>query len=204
MASRKIRGQPQRLNIEQYFLREDFVRRTHFLEWVQGLQESRFDDKDFFGLHGSLTGQKSHHLETDEKMTAGRSIEIRYPFLDRRLIEFCAGIPAGQLLRNGWTRSIERRSMSGLLPPDIQKRSTKVAADASINRAALLYDRAGMEDIIFTNPKSIEPYVDIAALQRAYERFTKGEADLTLIWRPLTLARWLLFNDFSSDKGAKK
>ena len=94
--------------------------------------------------------------------------------------------------------------MSGLLPPDIQKRSTKVAADASINRAALLYDRAGMEDIIFTNPKSIEPYVDIAALQRAYERFTEGEADLTLIWRPLTLARWLLLSDFSSDKGVTK
>jgi asparagine synthase (glutamine-hydrolysing) len=51
--------------------------------------------------------------------------ETRYPFLDRDLIEFLVAIPADQLLRPGQRRSLMRRTLAGLVPPEIISRTTK-------------------------------------------------------------------------------
>jgi asparagine synthase (glutamine-hydrolysing) len=51
--------------------------------------------------------------------------ECRYPYLDQDLIEFILSIPASQLLRPGQRRSLMRRSLAGLVPPEILSRRTK-------------------------------------------------------------------------------
>ena len=39
--------------------------------------------------------------------------------LDRRLLEFVAGLPPEQLVRGKWTRWLMRRAMGGILPADL-------------------------------------------------------------------------------------
>lgn len=51
--------------------------------------------------------------------------ETRYPYLDQSLIEFVLSIPATQLLRPGERRSLMRRSLVGIVPPEILSRRTK-------------------------------------------------------------------------------
>jgi len=51
--------------------------------------------------------------------------EMRYPYLDRSLIEFILSIPATQLLRPGQRRSLMRRALRGLVPESILSRKTK-------------------------------------------------------------------------------
>jgi asparagine synthase (glutamine-hydrolysing) len=51
--------------------------------------------------------------------------EARYPMLDQNLIEFVLSIPASQLLRPGERRSLMRRSLVGVVPPEILSRRTK-------------------------------------------------------------------------------
>ena len=51
--------------------------------------------------------------------------EGRYPYLDQNLIEFILSIPASQLLRPGERRSLMRRSLAGIVPPEILSRRTK-------------------------------------------------------------------------------
>ena len=51
--------------------------------------------------------------------------EYRYPFLDRDLVEFMFAIPRHQILRPGERRSLMRRSLSSVLPPEILKRTRK-------------------------------------------------------------------------------
>src|SRR6266849_3311181 len=51
--------------------------------------------------------------------------EPRYPSLDRDLIEFLIAIPADQLLRPGERRSLMRRALANLLPPEVLSRATK-------------------------------------------------------------------------------
>ena len=51
--------------------------------------------------------------------------EIRYPFWDRRLMEFCLALPLDQKLNNGWTRVVLRKAMSSILPQEIVSRPGK-------------------------------------------------------------------------------
>lgn len=53
------------------------------------------------------------------KMRATFGVDIRTPAFDRRLVEFCIGIPQDQYLRNGHDRWLIRRAMRGRLPEDI-------------------------------------------------------------------------------------
>jgi asparagine synthase (glutamine-hydrolysing) len=50
------------------------------------------------------------------KLRAGFGIEIRTPAFDRRVVEFCIGIPEDQYLRKGSDRWLIRRAMKGRLP----------------------------------------------------------------------------------------
>lgn len=53
------------------------------------------------------------------------SFEVRYPFLDQQLVEFLTSIPLEQSLRPGQRRSLMRRALANLLPPQILERRTK-------------------------------------------------------------------------------
>lgn len=52
-------------------------------------------------------------------------VDIKFPFMDRKLIEFCLSIPSNQKLKNGVSRSILRRSLRNIIPDTIYTRYTK-------------------------------------------------------------------------------
>jgi asparagine synthase (glutamine-hydrolysing) len=62
---------------------------------------------------------------------AGFGIDIRAPAFDRRLVEFCIGIPQNQYLRAGCERWLIRRAMKGRLPESVlnQEKTGAQAAD---------------------------------------------------------------------------
>ena len=64
------------------------------------------------------------------KMRATFGIDIRTPAFDRRLVEFCIGIPEDQYLRNGHDRWLIRRAMRGQLPEDILTSKSRGAQSA--------------------------------------------------------------------------
>ena len=51
--------------------------------------------------------------------------EKRYPYLDRDLVTFLFAVPRSQLLRPGHRRSLMRRALSGIVPPEILDRKRK-------------------------------------------------------------------------------
>ena len=51
------------------------------------------------------------------------SLEARSPFLDHRLVEFCAGLPSSMKLRGRTSKWLLRRLMHDRLPPPILTRS---------------------------------------------------------------------------------
>ncbi len=58
-------------------------------------------------------------------MAFGR--EVRLPFLDHRLVEYCFGLPPGLVLRNAVTKLVLRKAMEGIVPPRILNRPDKLA-----------------------------------------------------------------------------
>jgi asparagine synthase (glutamine-hydrolysing) len=62
-------------------------------------------------------------LMKQDQMSMAASIESRVPFLDHKLVEFTARLPARLKLRGWTTKYVLRRSMKGVLPEVILKRS---------------------------------------------------------------------------------
>lgn len=65
-------------------------------------------------------------FEELSKAAAAAGVEARYPLWDKRLVELCLSMPPEQKLKDGWTRSILRRALEGVLPREVQWRGSKV------------------------------------------------------------------------------
>src|SRR3989338_2778743 len=60
-----------------------------------------------------------------DRMSMAHGLEVRVPFLDHAIVEFAAGLPAALSLRGGRTKTVARRALQGLVPPDILGRPKK-------------------------------------------------------------------------------
>src|SRR5262249_50115781 len=130
-----------------------------------------------------------------DQTAATFALEPRYPFFDRRLMEFCLALPFEHKLWHGWTRAIFRRAMENILPPAVQWRLSK--GNLSVNvRRRLLEERETLQAVILHDSRVIEAYIDIPALRAAYRRYLSqpaatSEADLFTIFFSVNLALWL-------------
>ncbi|BCH22810.1 asparagine synthase (glutamine-hydrolyzing) [Mesorhizobium sp. L-8-3] len=89
-------------------LPEDF-RRWHPLHQAQFIETS-------FLLPGYILSSQG------DRMAMAHGVETRFPFLDHRLVEFAARIPAGLKLRGLREKHILREAAADLLPPSIGRR----------------------------------------------------------------------------------
>jgi asparagine synthase (glutamine-hydrolysing) len=60
------------------------------------------------------------------------SVENRSPFLDRRLVEFCARIPTEQLFRDGHGKSVLREALAGTVSDRVLHARRKVGFNANL------------------------------------------------------------------------
>jgi asparagine synthase (glutamine-hydrolysing) len=65
-------------------------------------------------------------LHYGDRVSMAHSIESRMPFLDYRLAEFMASVPASYKMHNGWTKYVARLAFDGLLPDEICWRKDKM------------------------------------------------------------------------------
>lgn len=61
----------------------------------------------------------------EDRMSMAFSREIRLPFLDYRLVEFCLNLPTRNKVSSGWTKKILRDSLKAHLPEKITWRKDK-------------------------------------------------------------------------------
>jgi asparagine synthase (glutamine-hydrolysing) len=112
------------------------------------------------------------------ELLAGRfSLEIRRPFLDRRLVEFMMAIPESQRWQAGradGSKAILRNAMKGILPEKVRCRSNEAEFSAPIDYE--LRDRQATEvDGIFrTSTLAALGVIDQEQLLRTFEEYRSG------------------------------
>ena len=133
-------------------------------------------------------------LEMASHCAASFGVEPRYPFFDRRLIDYCLALPEEEKLADGWPRLVFRRAMEGILPPEVRWRSDKGNLSPNFHRTL----RASSATAADSAPDSpIAEYVDLKALARMRQRYcaetsTLGRsADGHLLFRVMVLEKWL-------------
>jgi aryl carrier-like protein len=113
--------------------------------------------------------------------------ECRYPYLDQQFIEFIVSIPAAQLLRPGARRSLMRRSLAGIVPPEILSRRTKGTA-LRTPVSALRHD----SDILDMALSSQLGYVNrVRFLDRFRQAQAGAEIHIVRMLKTVALEAWL-------------
>lgn len=64
----------------------------------------------------------TYNLWHEDRSAAANQIENRVPFLDHRIVEFCASVPVERREEVFWQKNILRKSMEGRIPESLQNR----------------------------------------------------------------------------------
>jgi asparagine synthase (glutamine-hydrolysing) len=123
-------------------------------------------------------------LRAGDKSSMAVPIEIRYPFLDHRLVEFAARLPAGVLLRDGWLKWILRKAMEGDLPAEVVWRREKMGFPFP----AAEWLAAARDDLAAVFGVMDNPFLDSGFWRtRLHEAIRHNPA---LVWRALSFELW--------------
>lgn len=141
------------------------------------------------------SGMHSYFLQSASRSAASAGVELRYPLLDVRLVEFLLAVPEDQRRRDGVQKSLLRRALARELPDRIATRMTK----ADFSPVALAtFDAAG--DEFFSRLQLAERgWVDGQAVAAMYRRMRLRRAegdptygyDVPSLWSVMALELWL-------------
>jgi asparagine synthase (glutamine-hydrolysing) len=132
-------------------------------------------------------------LELLEQTAAPFGVEVRFPFWDRRLIEFCLGLPPELKIRDGYTRWIMRKAMDGLLPSDVQWRADKSNVGHAFKHCLLKHGMGELKKGDGAADAWLLPYVCAKHLDDSRVRFRTeaGNQETLFIWQVANLTLWL-------------
>lgn len=120
-------------------------------------------------------------------------VDIAYPYMDRRLVQFMMAVPFDQKLRAGRTRWLHRAALDGLLPSDVTSRASKASGAGFLCRA-VNRDWNRLQGIFGADAQVVERgYVSLSGVQDALLRARRGlnMADSTYIMRVIAIESWL-------------
>jgi asparagine synthase (glutamine-hydrolysing) len=118
-------------------------------------------------------------------------MEMRYPFLDRRLVEYSLRLPRALRTQPHARKWIQREALRGVLPESVRTRRSK-AGIAGRTRWSLQREHAVVTELLRDPIVAQLGYVDRAGLRAAIERSVAGD-DLLLfeVVRVLSFETWL-------------
>ncbi|TPM36154.1 lasso peptide isopeptide bond-forming cyclase [Mesorhizobium sp. B2-3-4] len=141
-------------------------------------------------------GYVPHSFEVLDKAAANFGVEPRYPFWDKRLVEFCLGLPGEEKLSRGFGRYVLRRAMEGILPPAVQWRRDKIDFTANLVNGMVRNHRDLLDQLLVSDAGRIAPYVNLPQVSAAYARLLRqperaAPLDVQYVWRSASLSLWL-------------
>ena len=133
-------------------------------------------------LAGLLHADTAFYLPNDmlvkvDRMSMAHSLEVRVPFLDPRMVRFCANLPADYKLHRGKRRKhILRESLRGQIPPQVLDRP-KSGFNIPIER--WMRERLGemLMDVLHTQRAALEPYLRPEGVEQLLAEHRRRRAD---------------------------
>jgi asparagine synthase (glutamine-hydrolysing) len=161
----------------------------------QSVREDQYEDLS--------SGAFTHVLELSDHCASAFSIEVRHPFMDRRLVEFCLALPPEQKLKNGWSRSIMRRALVGILPEPIRWRGGKASMEENFEYGLIHTDRTIVENSLSGHGDgSTQAFLNLELLQKQFQSLILSpqnrQAQATAVWKGTALSLWMALQNQSN------
>jgi asparagine synthase (glutamine-hydrolysing) len=151
--------------------------------------------KDFENFHINTinTNIWEHIFETQDIDYGRNGLEIRYPFMDIRLINFCLRIPESQKLQNGISRFILREAMRGIIPDSIYDRMNKSILSPYYDYSIEERFTEMQTDIIESKNKDFNELVDKEYI-KSIKLDSASSNEMILFQHIHILSKWLDFH----------
>jgi len=156
---------------------------------LDGLGKVKTKEHHYFSIYNPLTQTVFGIMDRN---TAIFNIEGRYPFFDKRLVEFCYSLPTDMKIKDGWGRYIMRIAMEDILPPEIQWRQKKADLSYVYKRNLILFEKKALKKIIYSDNDEIKKYVDLNIIQEIFKKYESGKKEnLFEFWLVIVIYFWL-------------
>jgi asparagine synthase (glutamine-hydrolysing) len=119
-------------------------------------------------------------------------VETRFPFLDKRLVEYCVAIPGEQKVSQGYTRAVVRRALQGYLPEAIRLRPDKGDLGWSF-RGGFDFSRELVERTLESSGPFLSRYLDATRLHKLRDRYKNDslvDEELLNLFLAVVLSAW--------------
>lgn len=118
-------------------------------------------------------------LHYEDRMSMSQSVEVRVPFLDFRLVECLARVHPSEKFEGGWTKSIFRKAIAGLVPREIQYRRDKKGFNVPEDRWMRDHFQPHVREL-FAGDMMAEDFglINSADLRSSYTRYVAGKGYL--------------------------
>jgi asparagine synthase (glutamine-hydrolysing) len=179
-------------------LSPDFVQRVDYEARLDAYAEQR--------RPVVLSAQESHRLvlmagagaiasvmEESSHLAAMDGVERRHPFYDVRVLNYCLSLPVDQKLRDGWTRSILRRSLRDTLPSPVRDRTDKGNLSPHFFQSLCRVSMPRLVRLLNEDWSYLRAFVNRGALEHDFDKtrhMRLKDSDMKL-WYGLVLATWL-------------
>lgn len=115
------------------WLHPDFVRRLDLRDATLGpALDIPFRLPSQANLYGTIS--EMAQLVGWEFILDRGCVECRFPFFDRRLVEFALATPMEKMVTPSQPRRMARKALEGVLPPEVQARRSKAGPDEAVYR----------------------------------------------------------------------
>jgi asparagine synthase (glutamine-hydrolysing) len=126
-----------------------------------------------------------------DRMSMAHSIEVRPPFLDHRIVEFAASLPAHFKIRGSRQKVILKDLMKGKLPPSILRRK-KIGFDIPAHQWLRGPLRELMRDTLTAGASEHAEVFRLAAIEACMRRHLERRANLGYhLWGLMILFLWM-------------
>ncbi|MGE3538132.1 MAG: asparagine synthase (glutamine-hydrolyzing) [Candidatus Tectimicrobiota bacterium] len=128
-----------------------------------------------------------------DRLSMAHSLELRVPYLDHRLVEFCFQLPASYKIAGGYRKRLLREVARAYLPPLILERTYKMGIASNLHWLPLRPAHgAALREMASSPTLSQLPWLHSARLRQFVEAYlAQQHHDALAVWRLYTVWRWL-------------
>lgn len=131
-------------------------------------------------------------LQYGDTVSMANGIESRLPFLDYRLVEFCARLPIEWKIRNGETKYILREYLRRIRQTQIANRKDKKGYPTPIEQLFKFNDGELLRELLLSKNSRISIYCDQNKIQHLLTRYLSGQKrSENPLYRLLSAELWL-------------
>ncbi len=157
------------------------ARKTTTVGLAEGVMRADFSSRILPGL-----------LQYGDTVSMANAIESRLPFLDYRLVEFCARLPIEWKIKNGQTKYILREYLRSIGQLQIANRKDKKGYPTPIEQLFKFNDGEMLRDLLLAHDARIRAYCDQEKIQNLISRFLSGQKrSENPLYRLISAELWL-------------